>query len=96
MIVELLDYRPQRSTEPALKIPSKTRVVLHPSPETLWADICSLNSRTGGKWTDLDALEVESKLLVCWSVWIVWIFMHNVYFISLRRRSRYVLILTLI
>ncbi|KAF9523372.1 Spt20 family-domain-containing protein [Crepidotus variabilis] len=67
MIVELLDYRPQRSSEPALKNPSKTRVVLHPSPETLWADICSLNQHTGGKWTDMDALEVESKLLLATS-----------------------------
>jgi transcription factor SPT20 len=64
MIVELLDYRPQKSNEPALKNPSKTRVVLHPSPETLWADICSLNQRNGARWTDMDALEIEAKLLV--------------------------------
>jgi transcription factor SPT20 len=64
MVVELLDYRPQKSSEPALKNPDKTRVVLHPSPETLWADICSLNQRNGGRWTDMDALEIEAKLLV--------------------------------
>ena len=64
MVVELLDYRPQKSKEPAPKNPEKTRVILHPNPETLWADVCSLNQRHGGKWTDMDALEVEAKLLV--------------------------------
>ena len=64
MVVELLDYRPQKSSEPALKNPNKTRVVLHPSPETLWADICSLNQRNGSRWTDMDTLEIEAKLLV--------------------------------
>jgi len=64
MVVELLDYRPQKSSEPALKNPNKTRVVLHPSPETLWADICSLNHRNGSRWTDMDTLEIEAKLLV--------------------------------
>ncbi|KAF8159849.1 Spt20 family-domain-containing protein [Crassisporium funariophilum] len=67
MVVELLDYRPQRSKEPALKIPEKTRVVLHPNSETLWADICSLNQKHGGKWTDKDALEIEAKLLLATS-----------------------------
>jgi len=66
MIVELLDYRPLKSQEPALKDPQKTRVVLHPNPETLWADICTLNQKAGGKWSDMDALEVEAKILV-WS-----------------------------
>lgn len=64
MVVELLDYRPQRSKEPALKVPEKTRVVLHPNSETLWADICLMNRRNGSKWTDKDALEVEAKILV--------------------------------
>jgi transcription factor SPT20 len=64
MVVELLDYRPQRSKEPALKVPEKTRVVLHPNSETLWADICLMNRRNGSQWTDKDALEVEAKILV--------------------------------
>lgn len=64
MVVELLDYRPKKMSEPSLKNPGKTRVVLHPSPESLWADICSLNQRNGGKWSDIDTLEVEAKILV--------------------------------
>lgn len=64
MIVELLDYRPQRGKEPAPEKPERTRVVLHPNSETLWADICALNQKYGAKWTDLDALEIESKILV--------------------------------
>jgi hypothetical protein len=65
MIVELLDYRPQqRNKEASLDKPEKTRVVLHPNGETLFADICSLNRKNGSKWTDRDALEVEARLLV--------------------------------
>ncbi|KAF9054635.1 Spt20 family-domain-containing protein [Panaeolus papilionaceus] len=64
MVVELLDYRPQKSKEPALKTPEKTRVILHPNAETLYEDICSLNTQNGSKWTDQDALEVEAKLLL--------------------------------
>ncbi|KAF9558708.1 hypothetical protein CPC08DRAFT_736338 [Agrocybe pediades] len=67
MIVELLDYRPSKSQEPALKEPQKTRVVLHPNTETLWADICNLNRKAGGTWTDKDALEVEAKILLATS-----------------------------
>ncbi|KAK7031667.1 Spt20 family-domain-containing protein [Favolaschia claudopus] len=68
MIVELLDYRPQqRNNQAALDKPAKTRVVLHPNGETLFADICSLNRKAGGKWTDRDALEVESRLLLATS-----------------------------
>jgi transcription factor SPT20 len=50
MIVELLDYRPQRNKEP--------------NAETLWADICSLNQKYGGNWSDEEALELEARLLV--------------------------------
>jgi transcription factor SPT20 len=64
MIVELLDYRPQRNKEPTLEKPERTRAVLHPNAETLWADICSLNQKHGGKWSDKDALEIEARLLV--------------------------------
>lgn len=65
MVVELLDYRPQRSKEPTLDKPDRTRVILHPNSETLWADICAMNKRHGNKWTDKDALEIEAKLLAC-------------------------------
>lgn len=63
MVVELLDYRPQQGKEMP-KMPQKTRVALHPNSETLWADLCSLNKQHGAKWTDMDALEVEAKILV--------------------------------
>ena len=71
MVVELLDYRPQKSKEPPPKAPQKTRVVLHPNSETLWADICSLNQKHGSKWTDMNAIEVEAKLLVSWLVLVL-------------------------
>ena len=64
MVVELLDYRPQRSKEPSPGKPERSRAVLHPNSETLWADICALNQRSGGKWADIDALDVEAHILV--------------------------------
>ncbi|KAF7770675.1 hypothetical protein Agabi119p4_6649 [Agaricus bisporus var. burnettii] len=63
MIVELLDYRPQRNKEPTPEKPDRTRVVLHPNSETLWSDICSLNSKRGDKLSDLDAIDIESKII---------------------------------
>ena len=41
-----------------------TRVLLRPNSETLFADLCLLNQKTGSKWTDKDALEIEAKILV--------------------------------
>ena len=64
MIVELLDYRPLKGKEPELATPKRSRVVLSPTPETMWADICSLNQKAGSVWTDEDALHVEAKILV--------------------------------
>ena len=64
LVVELLDYRPQRSGDPALQVPERTRVILHPNPETMYADICSFNQRYGGNWNDQMALEFEAQLLV--------------------------------
>lgn len=61
--MELLDYRPPQGKEMP-KMPQRTRVVLHPNSETLWADLCSLNNQHGAKWTDMDALDVEAKILV--------------------------------
>ncbi|KAF9499368.1 hypothetical protein BDN71DRAFT_1384099 [Pleurotus eryngii] len=64
MIVELLDYRPQKDKDPSPDKPDRTRVVLHPDSETLWADICLLNQKHENKWTDADALEVEARILL--------------------------------
>jgi hypothetical protein len=45
--------------------PSVYRVVLYPSPETLWTDLRMLNEvEGGGLWTDEDVLEIESRILV--------------------------------
>jgi transcription factor SPT20 len=65
MIVDLLDYRPAKRSEPPSKEPEKTRTVLHPNGETLWADICLINRNLGGTMTDDDCLMLESKMLVC-------------------------------
>lgn len=65
MIVELLDYRPRKVTDPQLDHPETTRVVLMPNSETLWADICLMNQKSGNTWTDEDALNVEARILVC-------------------------------
>ncbi|KAF8649274.1 hypothetical protein AX16_005902 [Volvariella volvacea WC 439] len=67
MVVELLDYRPQKNKEPSLETPERMRVVLHPNPETLWADLCILNQRNGGKWTDQEALDIEARILLATS-----------------------------
>lgn len=64
MIVELLDYRPQKAKDADLTNPEQSRVVLTPTPETLWADICLLNQKAGSTWTDQEALEVEARILV--------------------------------
>lgn len=64
MIVELLDYRPPRGKDPVLEKPECTRVVLSPNGESLWSDICLLNQKAGGVWTDAETLEVEAQILV--------------------------------
>lgn len=64
MLVELLDYRPKRAKDPPLEKPEKSRVILHPSGETLWADMCLMNQRTGFKFTDPQVLELEAQILV--------------------------------
>ncbi|KAL4066154.1 Spt20 family-domain-containing protein [Scleroderma yunnanense] len=64
MVVELLDYRPKRAKDPPLEKPECSRVTLHPSDETLWADLCLINQRNGSKFTDLDALELEARILL--------------------------------
>lgn len=65
MLVELLDYRPKRVKDPPLEKPERSRVTLHPNDETLWADLCLMNQRTGSKLADPQVLEVEAQILVC-------------------------------
>ncbi|CCM02580.1 uncharacterized protein FIBRA_04683 [Fibroporia radiculosa] len=64
---ELQDFRPQRVTDPLLEEPQRSRVVLTPNPESLWADICLLNQKAGNTWTDHEALEVEARILLATS-----------------------------
>jgi len=68
MILEIEEYSQLNSTDNSKesKLPEKavTRVLLRPNSETLFADLCLLNQKTGGKWTDKDALEIEAKILV--------------------------------
>ena len=64
MIVELLDFRPAKATDPVLNVPEQSRVVLTPNGETIWADLCLMNQRMGGTLTDTDMMEIESRILV--------------------------------
>lgn len=64
LIVELLDYRPAKNSEPELEQPDRTRVVLTPNDESHWADICLLNQKEKYSLTDADAIEIEARLLV--------------------------------
>ncbi|EIW59818.1 uncharacterized protein TRAVEDRAFT_28817, partial [Trametes versicolor FP-101664 SS1] len=64
LIVELLDYRPNRSTDPELEQPEASRVVLTPNDESRWTDICLMNQKTGLTWTDADSIEIEARLLM--------------------------------
>ncbi|KAH8116310.1 Spt20 family-domain-containing protein [Phellopilus nigrolimitatus] len=64
LIVEIRDYRPAKAKDPILEKPDVQRVVLRPNPETIWADICMMNAKTGSAWTDVEALEIEAKLLM--------------------------------
>ncbi|KAA1468931.1 hypothetical protein DENSPDRAFT_549094 [Dentipellis sp. KUC8613] len=75
MIVELKDLRDSPSVSEGSNTQSKrnaasdntpakiTRVVLHPNGESFWADLCLLNQKTGKKWTDQEALEVEARIV---------------------------------
>lgn len=64
LIVELLDFRPAKLKDPLLEHPEGQRIVLRPSPESLWADICLLNQKAGNTLTDARTLEIEAKVLV--------------------------------
>ncbi|KAI0630606.1 Spt20 family-domain-containing protein [Trametes polyzona] len=64
LIVELLDYRPSKSSDPELEEPETSRVVLTPNDESRWTDICLMNQKIGLAWTDADAIELEAQLLM--------------------------------
>jgi transcription factor SPT20 len=68
MIVEIEELSQPSSSDNSKESnpPEKivTRVLLRPNSETLFADLCILNQKTGYKWTDNDALEAEAKILV--------------------------------
>ncbi|KAI0675659.1 Spt20 family-domain-containing protein [Trametes maxima] len=64
LIVELLDFRPTKTTEPELEQPERTRVVLTPNDESRWSDICLMKQKAVVPWTDGDALELEARLLM--------------------------------
>lgn len=75
MIVEIEEFGQSQpnSTDNSKesKPPEKTvtRVLLRPNSETLFADLCLLNQKAGGKWTDKDALDIEARILVR-SLWL--------------------------
>ncbi|KAI0642084.1 Spt20 family-domain-containing protein [Trametes meyenii] len=64
LIVELLDFRPAKTTEPELEQPERSRVVLTPNDESRWGDICLMKQKAIAPWTDGDALELEARLLM--------------------------------
>lgn len=66
--MQLLDYRPPKGKDPLLEEPVRSHVVLSPSGETIWQDICLLNQKAGSVWTDAETLEVEAQILVISSV----------------------------
>lgn len=70
MIVDLFDYRTRDEKPP------RTRVLLNPDSESLWADVCSLNIKFHANCTDLDALNIEAKILVCLFIFLSLPFPH--------------------
>ena len=62
--MELLDYRPTKSSDPELEQPEKTRLVLTPNDESRWTDICLMGQKSATPWSDADALQLEAQLLV--------------------------------
>jgi transcription factor SPT20 len=68
MIVEIEEFSQVTSNDNSKesKPPEKTvtRVLLRPNSETLFADLCLLNQKSGNNWTDQDAHEIEARILV--------------------------------
>jgi hypothetical protein len=65
LIVELLDYRSPNRSKSHVEQPERTRVLLHPNDETIWADILLLNAKNGNRWTDRELLELEATIVAC-------------------------------
>jgi hypothetical protein len=61
LIVEVVDHRTKVAQDSK---PSKKRVILSPSQETLWADLSLLHEESGEGWSSQLMLDVESKILV--------------------------------
>lgn len=61
LIVEIRDHRPDDRSD----VFTPHRVLLEPNGETLYADVCRMSQKSGGIWTDQQALEVEARILVC-------------------------------
>ena len=62
--MELLDYRPLKPKDEVLTTPSAQRVVLRPTPETIYADIRRMSERSGRVWSDAEALAVEARIIL--------------------------------
>jgi transcription factor SPT20 len=65
MIVELLDYRPSKGQTEPLENPTRTRAVLNPNQESLYADFRLLRAKQGlDAWGDMEVLHAEACFLV--------------------------------
>ncbi|KAF9518967.1 hypothetical protein BS47DRAFT_172343 [Hydnum rufescens UP504] len=61
LIVELFDHRDvPNAADPVLP----QHIVLWPTAEAAWAEMCSRNTKAGRTWTDLDALNCEAQTLL--------------------------------
>ncbi|KAF8517924.1 Spt20 family-domain-containing protein [Hysterangium stoloniferum] len=61
MIVETTDHRKPRVAP--TKEPECVRTVLQPNAESIHADICLLNAKSGNTWTDMQAIQHEAEIL---------------------------------
>ncbi|KAJ3721982.1 hypothetical protein C8R42DRAFT_69088 [Lentinula raphanica] len=64
LIVNLLDYRPPKPNDPPLDTPKRSREVLHPTPETLWAELCVISASTAVQLAGAQGLKIEAKILL--------------------------------
>ena len=69
--MEIHDHRRSNSNSHARETSPRTdteaevkRVVMQPTAESIWADICLLNEESGFTWTEDIALQVEAQILV--------------------------------
>ncbi|KAK9701946.1 Transcription factor spt20 [Basidiobolus ranarum] len=65
IIAEIHDHRPNLHSEQSSEtLTNIQRVVLHPTSETLWADLCLMNETSDVLWNEDFSLQVESKILL--------------------------------